>query len=135
VRAGLAAVLAALLALGLVACGGDGDDDPERESIEVVTERFSTAIANGDAAAFCAILAPNDVQKLGEGESDGKKECLVVWGKDRNPLFSAEDPELEVESVSYEGDYATAELTNGGELGFAKEGGRWYVHLAPEGSG
>ncbi|MEX0972272.1 MAG: hypothetical protein WDZ46_03330 [Solirubrobacterales bacterium] len=134
-RASLALFLAALL-LGFVGCGSsdEGDagagTDEDRERIETLAERFERIVAAEDAAAFCGELAPNDVQKLG-GPGGGGKRCLAVWGKGRNPLFTAEDPDLSVEEIAFEGTYATAELANGGELGFVREGGRWYVHLAP----
>lgn len=135
VRAALAALLVLALGVSLIACGDSGDsaEASKETQITTATESLQVAIEAEDAKAFCDLLAPNDVEKLGEGRSDGAKRCLVVWGKGQNPLFGAADAELEIESVTYDGAYATAKLTNGGELGFAKEGGRWYVHLAPEG--
>lgn len=132
-RSALAALLTLAAAVGLIACGSEDSPEASKEAqIATVTERFGAAIEAEDTKAFCGLLAPNDIEKLGEGRSDGQKECLVVWGEGRNPLFGAKDPELEIESVTYKGAYATATLSSGGELGFAKENGRWYVHLAPE---
>ena len=129
--------------LAFAACGSSDDGaaqggagtgtDEDRERIEALADRFERIVAAEDAAAFCRVLAPNDVQKLG-GPARGTERCLTVWGRGRNPLFAAEDPDLSVEEIAFEGTYATAELANGGELGFVREGERWYVHLAP-GSG
>jgi hypothetical protein len=128
-----AMLLAIAMAAALAACGEDaaGPREDNEERIVSLSERFSRILAAKDTEAFCSVLAPNDRQRLGEGKTDGRKECLVVWGVDRNPLFAASDPDLEIESVSFRGAYATARLANGGELGFAREGGRWYIHLAP----
>jgi len=126
-----------LLAVSLGACGGSDSPTEEREArdreqIEAVAKRFAVAVAAEDAKAFCATLLPNDVQKLGEGKNDGSKRCLVVWGKDRNPLFQAKNANLELEEITeLKGPSATATLATGGELAFAKEGGAWHVHLAP----
>ncbi|HEX2096106.1 MAG TPA: hypothetical protein VHF50_01920 [Solirubrobacterales bacterium] len=123
----------ALAAALLSGCGDEsstGREDAEAQ-IEATTARFQQILAAKDVQAFCEILAPNDVLKLGGGRTKGEKECLSVWGRERNPLFRAQDPKLEIEALSFEGAYATAELANGGELAFAREGGRWYVHLQP----
>lgn len=132
-RFAAAVLVAVALATVLLSCGEDspGSREGAEMQIEELTGRFSRALATEDAKAFCALLAPNDRQRLGGGETDGARECLVVWGTDRNPLFSAKGTDLEVEGLAFEGAYATAELANGGTLGFAREGGRWYVHLAP----
>lgn len=141
----LTALLAATaLVAALAACGDSGgpsvsgsaaasiDEEGAAEEIEAVAERFDEIVAERDTRAFCRALAPSAVQRLGGGETDGQKECLAVWGPARNPLFRAKaDPELTVESVSFEGGYATAKLANGGELGFSHEDGRWHVNLAP----
>lgn len=135
--------IAAAMAVLISACGDSGpevggsaaasiDESAAVEQIDAVTERFERALHDRDVAAFCRILAPSAVQRLGGGETNGKKECLVVWRPGRNPLFRPKAPDLAVESVSFEGAYATAKLANGGELGFSYEGGKWYVHLAPE---
>ncbi|MEX2448681.1 MAG: hypothetical protein WD404_08060 [Solirubrobacterales bacterium] len=138
-RSALAVLGAAAIGIALPACGSseggsDGADsgtDADRARIEALTERFGRVLAARDARAFCRLLAPNDVQKLG-GKEAGRRRCLAVWGRKRNPLFRAEAPDFSVEDVSFQGSYATAQLANGGELGFAREGDRWYVHLAPE---
>lgn len=135
-RASLLA-LTSLAILGLAACGGSESPAEQREAsdrdqIEAVAERFAAAVAAEDAKAFCATLAPNDVEKLGEGRSNGSRRCLVVWGQGRNPLFAAQSADLDLEEIAkLKGTTATATLANGGELVFAKEGGGWYVHLAP----
>jgi hypothetical protein len=144
VRLAVLVVVAAALGATLAACDGDdsgaevsgspaasSDGGGASEEIETLTDRFHQILAEKDVAAFCRILAPNDVLRLGGGKTNGRRECLTVWGRDRNPLFTAEVPELSVESIDFEGSYATARLTNGGKLAFAREGGRWYVHLAP----
>lgn len=136
----------AALGIGLLACGQDGpevggsaaasiDTKSATERIEALTARFEKAIRQRDAKAFCELLAPNDVQRLGKGKGDGKKRCLAVWGKGRNPLFEAKDVELEIERIEFEGSYASAELSNGGKFAYANEDGRWYVHLVPERQG
>lgn len=130
--------IASVGALSLAGCGesatpAEQREASDRERIEALTERFAVAVASKDAAAFCATLAPNDVERLGEGRGDGSKRCLVVWGKGRNPLFAAREPELELEEIAkLTGSAATVELANGGELSLTKEGGGWHIHLAPE---
>lgn len=129
--------LSLIAGCALAACG-DSDSPAEqreasdREQIEALAGRFAAAVEAKDAAAFCATLAPNDIERLGEGETDGKRRCLVVWGRDRNPLFAAPDSDLELEQITeIERTTANATLANGGELAFTKEGGAWHVHLAP----
>jgi len=134
-----AAAIVAALALGGAGCGGDdtvpapeGAAGDDVEQIEAVTASFARAVEQKDARAFCDLLAPNDVEKLGRGKTDGKKECLVVWGPKRNPLFAAESPDLRVAAVvEIDSGSATAKLATGGELAYLREGGGWYVHLAP----
>jgi hypothetical protein len=122
-------------AFGALGCGEDssssGPRGEDEAQVEAVAAAFEQIVAARDTEAFCEILAPNDVLKLGRGRSKGREECLTVWGPRQNPLFRAERAEFDVERLSFEGSYATAKLANGGELAFAKEGGRWYVHLAP----
>ncbi len=132
------ACLALAASVSLVACGGSDPSPAEqreasdREQIEAVAKRFATAVVAKDAKAFCATLAPSDVERLGQGRSDGGKRCLVVWGKKRNPLFTARAPDLAVDELAkLEATTATAKLAGGGRLVFLKEGGFWHVHLAP----
>jgi len=134
----VALLLALCLIAAVPAACGESDSPAEqreasdREQIEAVAERFAAAVAARDARAFCATLAPNDVERLGKGESDGSQRCLVVWGEGRNPLFEAKDPDLSIEEITeLRGTTATATLANGGELAFLEEGGAWHVHLAP----
>ncbi len=140
-RSCLVLPLAAASAILLASCGDSGADvsgspagsdaESAAERIEAVAERFERIVAEKDTQAFCQVLAPSDVRRLGGGETNGERECLTVWGPARNPLFRAQEADFEIDSVSFEGSYATAELANGGELAFAQEGGEWYVHLAP----
>lgn len=137
-RAAALLVALSLVACALAACGDSGSpaerrEASDREQVEALAERFAAAVAARDAAAFCATLAPGDVERLGEGRSDGRQRCLVVWGEGRNPLFAAPDPDLELDEIAeLKRTSATATLANGGELAFVKEGGAWHVHLAPE---
>ena len=132
-------LLSVALALGLAACGGDEESKAEAQKdddagqVEAVAERFDRIVAAKDTEAFCEILAPSSVQRLGGGETDGRKECLAVWGRARNPLFKASDPDLTVAEITkYEPPYVTARLNNGGKLVFLREGGTWYVTVAPQ---
>jgi hypothetical protein len=135
---------AALLAAGIGGCGDSGgasvdgtvagavEEEGAVEEIEAAAARLEQAVADRDSRAFCRVLAPSAVQRLGGGETDGRRECLRVWGPARNPLFRAKRvPDLSVERVSFRGTYATAQLGNGGKLAFSREGGSWYVQLAP----
>lgn len=129
-RALIAPVL--LAALVLTACGSESKDAQREErdqgEIEVVANRFGTAVAAKDAKAFCRLLSPRDREVL---RAEGRR-CMVVWGADRNPLFAAKNPDLEIEEVSELGvAHASAELANGGRLEFVREGNSWYVNLAP----
>jgi hypothetical protein len=113
----------------------DGASETDVEQIEAVAKRFARAVEHEDAKAFCRLLAPNDVLKLGGGETNGQKECVVVWGRERNPLFAAKDPDLRLAAITkLDGTTATAKLATGGRLAFLREGGGWHVHLAPASS-
>lgn len=127
---------AALVALALSACGGGEEGlsgSSDGQEIEAVAERFDQAVAARDAEAFCETLSPLEVQRLGGGKSDGKKECLAVWSRRRNPFFKTKgDPDLTVAKITkIENPVATARLNNGGRLAFSREGGVWYVSVAP----
>jgi hypothetical protein len=131
--------LPVIAALGLAACGdsespAEQREASDREQIEAVARGFAEAVTARDAEAFCATLAPADVERLGEGRNDGRKRCLVVWGRGRNPLFEAGDTDLTLEEITkLDASTATAKLANGGELAFTDERGAWHVHLAPAG--
>jgi len=136
----IAAALALAPALALSACGGSSETSTEapqpeagsRSPIEATASRFAAAVEAKDVRAFCKVLAPSAVQRLGEGRSNGSKECLVVWGPKQNPFFKVEDPNLAVEDVTeIDGTSATARLANGGRLVFLRERGNWYVNIAP----
>jgi hypothetical protein len=136
-RLGIRSAVATLCALGIVAslaaCGEESSPAraTDEASIRTLAERFESILASRDVKAFCRVLAPNDRQRLGGGRTDGKAECLTVWAPERNPLFQANQSDLGIESISFSGAYATAKLANGGELAFANENGRWYIHLEP----
>ncbi len=124
-------------ALALSACGDEPSKAEEQEDaaaaqIEAVAERFDAIVAAKDTKAFCKILAPSIVQRLGEGKSNGKKECLVVWSPAKNPLFEAKDPDLTVAEITkVKPPTATADLNNGGKLAFLHEQGAWHVSMSP----
>ncbi len=134
-----ALALGVATAVGLAACGDsstEADDRSEAESrrqVEATASRFAAAVERKDPRAFCRLLAPSAVERLGGGRSNGKKECLVVWGPKRNPFFKAEHPNLALEGVGeLDAFSATARLANGGRLVLVRERGGWYVNLAPE---
>jgi hypothetical protein len=130
----------ALAALALVACGGGSDSVPappgassqDTEQIEATATRFARAVADRDVRAFCGLLAPSAVARLASGGINGRKRCPVVWGPGQNPLFAAKHPGLQLEKIiQVKGPSATARLADGGRLVFLREGGAWYVNLAP----
>lgn len=132
----VAAATFACLVQALVACGGGGSatsapsgaDAATVAEIEALTVRFADAVDGKDARAFCGLLAPSAIERLG-----GEKRCLVVWGRDRNPLFATRGTDLSIERITKLGPpTAVARLANGGRLTYLRENGEWFVDLAPE---
>lgn len=123
----LIAVIAALAlaAPALLGCGSS-DTSEDEERIEAVAEEFEQAIETKDPAAFCAVLAPSDVEKGG-----GEAACLKRNSRDNNVLFRAPDQDMSISEIEFAEDdtVANTTLANGGTLGFVKEDGEWYVFL------
>jgi hypothetical protein len=134
------AVASFLAAFLLASCGGGSDSVPapngasavDVTQIEALGAHFAAAVKDKDAEAFCKLLAPADVVRLGAGETNGQKRCLIVWGPAHNPLFAAKHPNLRLTRITkLKIPDASAKLANGGRLTFLRTGGAWYVDLAP----
>ena len=125
------AVLAAALLAGCagqpVADNADDFEGEERAVAEVIDD-LSSAGSDRDAAGICATILTEEVSAaLKQGSSD----CEDVL---EDQLSDASDFELDVKSISIDGDTATAEVegpVNGEEvvqtLTFERQGEQWRL--------
>src|SRR3954462_7998811 len=84
--------LAAVAAAALAGCG-----QPAEGSAAATAERLATAVAVGDGAAACAVLAPDTVEEL---EQSAGTPCPKAIGEEELP------PPGAVESVDVYGQWA-----------------------------
>ena len=93
----LRAVLAAVLATALLAgCGGGGPHEPTDEqqtAIDATFADYKAAVADGDAEATCALIAPESIEQMG-----GDATCAKVYGQ----LLKAQGEALSTALEGYE---------------------------------
>ncbi len=121
--------LACALVVGLLAVAGCGDDDSgsadDQVAIEEVVAQINLANAEKDGAAYCDLLQPSTFFDT----FTSRAKCV----RETNQILEqvGRQPELEVESVSVDGDTAKVAFAGrSGEAPFVKEDDRWYLVLS-----
>jgi len=112
------------LALAATGCGGSSDDDRDSDTEEIRAKavEFEAAIEADDNEAFCDIILPSYVEKLG-----GEEECLALYDPKKNLFFTADDTDMRVTNIDFKNDeLATAFLANKGFVYYTYEDGEWY---------
>jgi hypothetical protein len=108
-----AAVALGMSAFALAACGGGSSDEDKITDIVVSVGK--------DPAKLCDHMAASVDKAIG-----GKDGCLKAAKAD-----GATDPDIKVDSVTVDGDTATAKVsgsnTNTDSIKFVKEDGDWKV--------
>jgi ABC-type glycerol-3-phosphate transport system substrate-binding protein len=112
-------------ALALAGCGGGNSGSAEDETaIEEIVTQINRANEDADGAAYCDLLQPSTFFETFTSKAKCARETDQILNQ------AGRQPELEVESVSVDGD--TAKVTfagRSGEAPFVKEDGRWYLAL------
>lgn len=120
----LTTVLAAVAALALTACGTD-----EEAEVRDTLDAFAQATAQKDYQRLCdELFAASLVQQV-------TKVLPCEQALSRSDLATATDPKLEVQSVTVEGESATAKVRSSAAnqkpssdtVKLAKEDGEWRV--------
>lgn len=125
--AGVAILGAALLFAG---CGGDDSGgSSDEDQINEAVASFSTAIADDDFAAVCAMYSP-ETQQFFEETKDVAGDCEVLIEGTYGGLDDQTVESLgEVETVEINGDTANVELANGDTMVLQKIDGEWKLTL------
>ena len=117
----LLAVLCALVALPLAACGRDEEDD-----VRAVLERFATATAQKDFQTICdRVFAEALVEQV-------RRTVPCELALRNSDLGDAKNPKLEVRQIDVEGDKASAVVRTSADNQEASED---TVQLVREGDG
>lgn len=105
------AVLLAVGAAGLGACGDSGSEAADKEAVKTVVERFTTAFAKNDSGEICNRLLADELRRSVESVGLTCEQAISESAK------SVKNPKLEVLGVSVRGDlgYATVRSTATGQ--------------------
>ena len=127
-KAACALVAGALVVAG---CGGGDSGSAEDEAaIEEVVTQINRANADSDGAAYCDLLQPSTFFDTFTSKAKCARETNQILEQ------AGSQPELEVESITVDGDTAKVTFTGrSGEAPFVREDERWYLALgqgAPE---
>jgi hypothetical protein len=123
---------AAILTIGLVACGGGGPREPtaeERAAIEENYDAYIQGFIDGDAKAICDVIAQSRIDEIGEEACIQQNEALADQKAFVEGLRSAE-----VERIEVADDDSIARMYLVGieaPLRFLPEDGSWYVLPTP----
>ena len=112
---------AALFAAG---CGGSDDSASEEDTqaINGLVEELNRVTSDKDAAAFCDVMQPSQVEET----FHSKERCVSETEKILKQ--AGEQPVLSVEDISVDGDRAEVQFAGrAGTAIFVKEDGKWYV--------
>lgn len=112
-------------AMALAGCGGGDSGSAEDEAaIEELVTQINQANADRDGASYCDLLQPSTFFDTFTSRAKCARETNQILDQ------AGRQPELEVESVSVDGDTAKVTFADrSGEAPFVKEDGRWYLAL------
>lgn len=118
------------VAIALAGCGGGSDDarQEDRVAIEGVVERINTAVADGNAAAWCDVFSPESVTETFGSPGRCRTETeKVIAGQDA-------DRRLRIEAIAFDGADAARVRFSGaaGEANMSRVDGEWYLDLLQE---
>jgi hypothetical protein len=121
-KAACALVAGALLFAG---CGGgESGSAADEAAIEEIVSQINRANADRDGAAYCDLLQPSTFFDTFTSRAKCARETNQILEQ------AGRQPELEVESVSVDGDTARVTFAGrSGEAPFIREDGRWYLAL------
>lgn len=114
----------------LSGCGGD-DGNPrqaDRAEIEALVAEINTAVAERDAAAWCAVFTPESVADTFGSPARCRAETeKVIAGSDQSRR-------LQITGIAFEGDDAARVRFSGtaGEANLTRVDGEWYLDLLQE---
>ena len=123
-------IVAALVALALAGCGGDGDDAPEADpsTPEGAAQAYIDAVRDGDSETACELTAPDVVER----DFGSVEECESGFEGDPTGFLDS----LEVGESTTEGDLASVEVLREGEpfttYELELEGDTWVLGDDPD---
>ena len=111
--------------LAFAACGsGDSGSEDDRAAIEQIVAGINMANAEQDGEAYCDLLQPSTFFDTFTSRAKCARETNQILDQ------AGRQPELEVESISVDGDTARVTFTGrSGEAPFVKEDDKWYLAL------
>ncbi|MBN8867030.1 MAG: hypothetical protein J0H98_05715 [Solirubrobacterales bacterium] len=123
--------ICALMATTLVAagCGGSDDStsDADSQAINALVDELNRVTAEKDAAGFCDVILPSQVESTFHGKGRCVKETKAIL------VQAGDQPAVKVENIKVDGDQAEVEFADkSGQAIFIKEGGKWYLPLSTD---
>ena len=127
------ALLAGAILAGAIFLSGCGSDDgsprqADRAEIEVLVAEINTAVAERDAAAWCAVFTPESVADTFGSPARCRAETeKVIAGSDQSRR-------LRITGIAFEGDDAARVRFSGtaSEANLTRVDGEWYLDLLQE---
>jgi ketosteroid isomerase-like protein len=125
----LALVAAALAVSG---CGSEGSSqEADRAAITDAIEGINTAVREKDGAAYCDLLEPDTF--LGASTPDAAFNSKEQCAQETDQILdqAGDQPELQIEDISFEGDDAALASFTGrnGEARFVRVDDQWFLSL------
>lgn len=131
-RLPLALLMGAMLVGGIFLSGCGGDDESPRQAdraeIEALVAEINTAVAERDAAAWCAVFTPESVADTFGSPARCRAETeKVIAGSDQSRR-------LRITGIAFEGNDAARVRFSGtaGEANLTRVDGQWYLDLLQE---
>ncbi|MFM9054943.1 MAG: hypothetical protein ACKOQ5_08920 [Solirubrobacterales bacterium] len=131
-RLPLALLTGAMLVGGIFLSGCGGDDESPRQAdraeIEALVAEINTAVAERDAAAWCAVFTPESVADTFGSPARCRAETeKVIAGSDQSRR-------LRITGIAFEGNDAARVRFSGtaGEANLTRVDGQWYLDLLQE---
>jgi ketosteroid isomerase-like protein len=119
-------------ALAVSGCGGDdSSQEADRAAISDTVASINSAVSEGDGAAYCALLEPATF--FGADTPDATFDSQEQCARETDQILeqAGDQPALEVEEITFEGDDAALATFTGrsGEARFVKVDDTWYLSL------